>query len=817
MKNFRRFLSLFLCFAILSTSLIGVFAEQEFLEDDQMFGEKVEEVVMDDDYFKELYEETMKEFETGYGTGLEKEDTIAAKNIQNMDDLLNFIEQDYPYKPYDRTGMDDFDIILNNMRGYYAKYSIHTALNTIENEMHYLDGYLGNGRFEGLDYDSYEGITGVSSSRTSRFAQCLATAYNYEGCKYYKSPEIKKVLIECFENQLTLLAHRFTFTDPWHKSNNGNFWSWTVGPFTTWTPAFLMCYDILPQEVIEGFANVMLYMPYEIIDMWNTGTNAVWYAMQAVFRGVLLKDEELVLYGINRMNELSIMAGMKHKTAQMESTSEMTQPDGGYHMHGPTIYMSYALSAMSDTSLLATFLEGTKYAQVFKGAENLLFATLGASQLVRSERAAIWFYGRLAAYMDQNDSSLTRSILCRFYALYPERQEEILTALRHMLPAESPMYLPYESAKFFFRSDTLAVHRKDWSLWIRGKTTRGLGMEFNGNESYKTFWGHNGTTQVDDGKTLNVAANPFMDFTLYNGVTAPRHVYDWRNSSSGPGPMEQFCGGVTDGYFASMSFKMNEEMGTSAKKSWFAFDEGYLSLGSDIKSSHWADVNTTIEQEKLDGEVYINGAQIPRGEKKYSNVKTVFHGGNGYYFPQADDVWIKNRTQVGRLIDNYRSIDQNSVPNTTERDEQRQDMFALYIPHGKKPSGETYAVMALINTTPEILAEYAANPPVSVVANTSKLHAAYHKKDDIAFATFFEYGSVKFPNGMVVKVDAPVMILVKHVDGKLSVSASNPYNHGSTVNITITENGKAKTVKIKLPGVDEETLDYGGDTVTQII
>lgn len=812
MKNFRRFLSLFLCFALLSTSLLGVFAEEELEEEEQL----EEEVVMDDAYFEELYEETMEEFETGYGTGLEG-DTVDVRKVDTREDLIKLVEQNYPYKAYDRTGMDDFEIILNNMRGYYGKYSITTALNTIENEMHYLDGYLGNGRFEGFDYDSYSGITGVSSSRTSRFAQCLATAYHYQGCKYYKSPEIKQVITEIMQNQLNIRSHRFTFTDAWHKSYGTNFWSWTVAPFTTWTPVIMMMYDDLPEEILKGFAEVMLYMPYEIIDTWNTGTNAVWYAMEAVLRGVMLKDEELLIYGINRMNELSIMAGMKHKTAQMASTSEMTQPDGGYHMHGPTIYMSYATNSMSDTALLATFLEGTKYAEMFKGAENLLIAALGSSHLMRSSRAANWFYGRLAASMDQYSSNSIRNILCRFYPLYPERQEEILTAVRHMLPESSKMYLPYESSKYFFRSDTLAVHRKTWSLWVRGVSDRGSGMEFNGNESYKTFWGHNGTTQIDDGKTLNVAANPFMDWTLYNGVTSPRYLYEFGNSSTSPAAKEQFCGGVSDGYFASMSFKMTDKMGTSAKKSWFAFDEGYLSIGSGIKSSHWADVNTTIEQEKLDGEVYINGEQIPRGEKQYSNVKTVFHGGNGYYFPQADDVCIKNRTQVSRIMDNTRKVKQNAAPTVGEAVEQRQDMFALYIPHGKRPASETYEVMALINTTPEILAEYAANPPVSVVANTNKIHAAYHKEDDIAFATFFEYGSVTFPNGMVVKVDVPAMILVKHVDGKLSISVSNPYNHGTNVNVTITENGKVKTAKIKLPGVDEETLDYGGDTVTTII
>ncbi len=813
MKKFRRFLSLLLCFALLSTSLLGVFAEEEILEEEEQLEE---EIVMDDAYFEALYEETMKEFETGYGTGLET-DTITAKNVKTMDDLIKFVEQQSPYKPYDRTGMDDLEIILNNISGYYGKYSITTALNTIENEMHYLDGYIGNGRFEGFDYDTYSGITGLSSSRTSRFAQCLATAYNYEGCKYYKSPEIKQVIIEIMQNQINLRSHRFGFSDPWHKENGGNFWSWTIAPFKTWTQVIMMMYDELPEEILKGFAEVMLYMPYEIIDDWNTGTNAVWYAMQAVLRGAILKDEEILLYGINRMNELSILAGLKHKTAQMANTSEMTQPDGGYHMHGPTLYMSYATESMTETSLLATFLEGTKYVKMFEGAENLLFAALASSYLSRSERAANWFYGRDAASMIEHTSLEIRNILCRFYPFFPERQEEILTAIRSLLPEASPMYLPYEESKYFFRSDSLAVHRKTWSLWIRGKSTRTAAMEFNGDESYKTFWGHNGTTQVDDGKTLNVAANPFMDWTLYNGVTTAKNIYEWRNSSSVSAPKEQFCGGVTDGYFASMSFKMNEEMGTSAKKSWFVFDEGYLSIGSDIKSSHWADINTTIEQEKLDGEVYINGVQIPRGEKQYSNVKTVFHGGNGYYFPKADDVCIKNRTQVSRSMDNTRKIRQNGAPNYGEEIEQKQDMFALYIPHGKRPASDTYEVMALINTTPEILAEYAANPPVSVVANTTKIHAAYHKTDDIAFATFFESGSVTFPNGMVVKVDAPSMLLIKHVDGKLSISASNPYNHGTTLNVIITENGKVKTVKMKLPGINEETLDYGGDTITTII
>ena len=807
MNILRKFICAMLCSTIFLGTAATVFAEEEYIPE----GENEileEEEVIDEFYYEDLY----YDYQSELSEESQVNNTVKLGNIHTEEDLEALIEQQRAFPLYDTTGMNDLEILLENMRKYYRSViTEETALYTVKYEA--LPHYVGGGRFndEGLDYESIRGKVNLSMSRTSRYMQCLAKVYYIEGSEYYHSPEIKKILIECFED----IVARFYGVFGWDNDTRKEFWGYTVSMYTRLIPSVMIFLDEIPEELMPKLIRCILWMPEEIIPQWNTGTNAVWYAQQAIVRGALEQNEHWVNVGINRLNELTMVNSLSMLDAVHNDASGTTleghQTDGTYHMHGATLYLSYALNSLQDTVLFASLFDGTKYS--IDGVDNSLdFALNGAVWSARSTNMEPQGYGRLIGNQTTLASSnILLTALSRLYYKYPERKEEIKLAIRSLLSKKDGMYLPLNGTRYFPRSEVLAHQRENYSIWIRTTSKRVVGMEFNGKISVDAYWGHTGVTGVYDGNEHNLmVTNPFFDYTLYPGVSNPRTVHIYKNSAMGEGIHQVYAGGVSDGDFGSASFKMTEKMGTTAYKSYYMFDEGYVALGTGIRSSNWADVNTTVEQRYLKGDVQVNGQNIAQGEKTYKDVNTVYHSGTGYIFPEKETIGIKNKTVTASWLDHRREYD-------TSTEKLKADMFALWITHGNRPSNGDYVYSTLMNTTPEKLAEYNKNYPVVIVENNKKQQAVWHKTEKIAYATFYEGGEIKFHDGLTVKSDLPCILMIREIDGKLKVCVSNPYSNKTEVSLTVNYNGKNNEMKFELPGLDENTLDYGGSTVTKFV
>ncbi len=803
MKKIKNFIAALLCLAMFSGTVLTAFAEDEIIEEEN-------ELLEEEETSEEIdYEELYKEHQEELGLSTNTNSTIKLGTIHTDEILDAYMDQQRVFPKYDTTGMTDLEILLENMILYYSStITDEEAVRTVRDEA--LPHYAGGGRFndEGLDYDSLRGKVGLSLSRTARYMRCLAKAYYIEDCEYYQSPEIKEIFLECCRD----FVRRFDGVFSWQNETKNEFWGYTVAPFTTTMPAVITFYHDIPKDLLNQLIGCMLWMPEEIVDTWNTGTNAVWYAEQAVVRGALEQNEYWVNVGINRLDELTQLNRINMIDAGVATASlEGFQPDGTYHMHGATLYLSYALSSLQDVTLFASLFNDTKY--TMNGMNNALdFAMNGALWSARGEYMEPQGYGRLiGSQTSLNTTDILRKALCRLAFIYPDKYDEIKLAIRHTLSEKDGMFLPLNGTLYFPRSEVLAHHRDGYSLWIRTTSKRVAGMEFNGKISIDAYWGHTGVTGIYDGKEHNLmVTNPFFDYAFYPGVTNPRHVYINKNSSISDGIHQVYSGGVSDGDFGSTSFKMTERMGSSAYKSYYMFDEGYVALGTGIRSSNWAEVNTTVEQRYLKGDVQINGQNIAKGEKTYKDVNTVYHSGTGYIFPEEETIGIKNKTVIASWTDRKRdyNIDQSKL---------KAEMFTLWINHGLRPSNGDYVYQVLMNTTPEKLEEYNKNNPIVIAANNKKQQAVWHKTANIAYATFYEGGEVRLHENLSVKADVPCLVMIREENGKLKVCVSNPYSHKADVKITVTTDGKANEMTFNLPGLDETTANYGGSTVTQII
>jgi hypothetical protein len=253
-----------------------------------------------------------------------------------------------------------------------------------------------------------------------------------------------------------------------------------------------------------------------------------------------------------------------------------------------------------------------------------------------------------------------------------------------------------------------------------------------------------------------------------------------------------FVGGVTDGSYGLNAFDYSKD-DVSAKKAWFMFDEGVLSLGAGINSTTDMNIYTSINQCNLKGSVVVssNGTieTIPTGRRTVTSVDWVLHNGVGYIFPNKDDLDVKNQSTIGK----WSTI---STPQSTAN--VTKNIFMLGMDHGITPDNANYEYMTLMNTTQTGIQSFISNNPITILQNTQNVQAVWHNGIKMLQAAFWNQGSITAPNGMIITVDKPCLLLFQEIGDNYKVHLSNPLNQQIDVNVDIDGNIQ-NNIRFRLP------------------
>lgn len=136
----------------------------------------------------------------------------------------------------------------------------------------------------------------------------------------------------------------------------------------------------------------------------------------------------------------------------------------------------------------------------------------------------------------------------------------------------------------------------------------------------------------------------------------------------------------------------------------------------------------------------------------------------GYYFPKGGNLTI------------------HKTDSTTSFAE-------IWFNHGANPQNADYAYAIMPTKTPEEMKSYISNPDIEILSNTSKIHAVRDKNLGITGIVFWEAGT--FGD---ITVSHPLTIMIKETGDEYVISASDPTQKLSEVNITLDKNLKTKTI-----------------------
>jgi MYXO-CTERM domain-containing protein len=265
-----------------------------------------------------------------------------------------------------------------------------------------------------------------------------------------------------------------------------------------------------------------------------------------------------------------------------------------------------------------------------------------------------------------------------------------------------------------------------------------------------------------------------MDWSRLPGITVEQNG-NAANQDYGVGTTD-FVGGTGDGQ-NGVSAMDSAPLKTTlhAKKSWFFFDDFIVFLGSDIRDTASAPVETIVEQWPLsapDAPLVADGQTLASGT--YSGTLPtptwVSADGLGYFFPNATDVDAEIKDQSG----DWSSLGVSSGSVSAR-------FLTLAISHGSAPSGASYAYAIALEG--QDMASWTAAKPFEILKNDPSTAAV--RAGQSTGVVFWEAGSLDLGSGTTLGTDTPATVYLTDDGNLITVSAADPAWGSGSMKLTL--------------------------------
>lgn len=576
-----------------------------------------------------------------------------------------------------------------------------------------------------------------------------------------------------------LLAGVRTALDHWFRVSptNTNWWERDIGIQLRLQRVAVLLFDRLEGSLT---ASIIATLPTTSAGL---GQNAVWYAQNVIFRGLITPDPALVVTGRNAVSAA---------IAVQDSPGDGTQSDLSYHQHGMQLYSSgYGRTMITDVAHLMYMFRGTSFAFVPTAVHDHTNLILDGTR---------WML---------NGDHAEFNILLNPHPRYPSNASRILDALGWMgtvLPSQAAEFAKTArdlrlqdgdnglvGHKYFWRSDFSAHQRTKWGVTVKMVSARTVGSEVRTSNAANVnylYWVPFGTTFIarrgDEYRDLP----PVWNWTQLPGATNPAVLVSntvgnaFRQSTT-------FVGGVDNGLYGAAALDQDKN-GTKARKGYFCFDDEFVALGAGISSTDANPVITTLNQCRRNGDVTVAGRKVAPGGTVAVSGTWAHHDGIAYVFPQPVTMQVKNVTATG----SWAGLAAAEDPTPVTR-----NLFGLWLEHGVKPTAGSYAYVVRPDVSAAQAGAYARNLPVRVIANTTSVQAVRHDRLGVAQLLFYAAGTASVRDGLSVTVDQPCLLIIDESGrGAPVLTVANPQTPNLAVTVTLTTGTTATTHTVTLPG-----------------
>jgi len=533
-----------------------------------------------------------------------------------------------------------------------------------------------------------------------------------------------------------------------------------------------------------------------------TGANKTDYALHWIYRACLIRNERSLRNSIDYLS-----------SALDVSLIEGRMADNSFCQHGNQMYISaYGRTFLFNLSRMAYLLKSTEYA--FSSEKIAILSEIARTAFfptIRGQFTSFNVVGREISRKESLNTSKTAIQIANFLieldSLYKDYYSDIIFRLSGNMNSS---YQLKTNHNHFFCTDFTLHHCSKFYYDVRTNSKNTIKCETVNNENLKGYFlSDGGCCLMIDGSEYNNIF-PVWDWARIPGVTAP-HVRDIPKQrkpfNSG---LSDIAGGVSDSVYGVTSFVYIDTLyHTTAKKSWFFFDDEIVCIGSDINSLSPFPIETTINQcvddscnhmiYKAEHSIFDKLESKEIIEKK---VSWVLYNNVGYIFPENEDIVISKRKRQG----SWHYINKRYSSSKVEK-----RVFCLGINHGVNPIGGSYSYKIVPNLESiKDLNNYLKNTTVKIVSKTYSQHAVYDSSKDLLLISFFEKGIFRY-KGLYINVSQPCGLILKgaYKDKQPILYVANYCLNNQYLNVTLISQLFAKNINcdyVKMKKMNRETI-----------
>jgi len=639
----------------------------------------------------------------------------------------------------------------------YSRRSGGTARSWDERIRGYLEEQRKDGSWPGIEYAD-RSRTHWAPSRHTRILSGLAGAYREPGGELAGDVTLRKAILSGL--------------DYWVKEDprSKNWWFNCINTPRDLGRLLLLMGDEVPEPLLRGAENIIRRSSFK-----RTGANLIWEAGNLLVLACVIRDAELFAACADTItSELRV------------TTEEGVQEDFSFHQHGPQLYMSnYGQVFSSSNSEYARLFAGTAFALSPEKIRVLSGLVLEGQQWFAWGRQ--FDYHALGRQLDTPSATWSARRLSGICSRMAEADHANSEAYRNFGARVRGEQEPGETGprgnRHFWRSDIMVHRPGGFYVSVRMHSTRTQPTEVRVNrENLKGY-------HLSDG-----AYFPMRRGDEYHSI---QPVWDWRKlpgvtfkDTDEPLPYGRqarrfgntdFVGGVSDGLVGVAAMDYDKE-DVKARKAWFFFDAGWVCLGAGISSETDPHVTTSVSQCLLKSEVRVlAGGEVSTldgGDLATEKLKGVHHDSVGYYFLGAHSTVLRAGSQTGT----WTSIEERS----SRKDPVTQDVFSLWVDHGPRASGASYAYVVMPGTPDTAFESTAEGLPVKVLSNTPEKQVVSLPGRRTIQAVLYEAGALELPDGGVLRAASPCLVMAQKTDGGLALSAADPTQKLGELQMTVT-------------------------------
>ncbi len=214
--------------------------------------------------------------------------------------------------------------------------------------------------------------------------------------------------------------------------------------------------------------------------------------------------------------------------------------------------------------------------------------------------------------------------------------------------------------KFFWQTEYMSHQRIGYFTSARMYSTRNQNMEYPYNsEGLKNHYLGDGSNFISRTGKEYFDIFPVLDWRRIPGTTIVQTPGMPSEKEIREEGVSDFVGGISDGHYGAAAFDyIKKRDSLRARKSWFFFDNVYVCSGAGITSTSTFQVNTTMNQSLLSGDVYVsNNDQIypfhNNSQEALRDIRWVWHRCL-YFKPNSKWFLVRYQPSKGFATGNHR-------------------------------------------------------------------------------------------------------------------------------------------------------------------